>query len=91
MLRQLNLMKRYRQRELTSKNNPQLLKQQIIWKQTQKKRLATKIRKKHVNSIKKKNGGFLGTKQKYDNIYVDKHKQMRSRWQNDKLEQWVMH
>ena len=30
-------------------------------------------------------------KQKYDNICNGKHKQMRSSWQNDMLEQWVMH
>ncbi len=30
-------------------------------------------------------------KQKYDNIYVDEHKQMRSNRQNDKLKQLVLH
>ncbi len=41
--------------------------------------------------MEKENEGCLGTKQKYDNIYVDKRKQMTSRCQNDKIEQWVMH
>ncbi len=27
----------------------------------------------------------------FENIKEDKFKQMRSSWQNDKLEQWVMH
>ena len=35
--------------------------------------------------------GCLGTKQMCENIKVDKCKQMRSIWQNDKLEHWLMH
>ena len=34
--------------------------------------------------------GCLGKKQKCENIKVDNCKQMRSSWQNDKLEQLVM-
>ncbi len=37
------------------------------------------------------NGGYLGTKKIYENIYINKHKQIRINWQTDKLEQWVLH
>ena len=30
-------------------------------------------------------------KRKCENINVDEYKQMRCSWQNDKLEQWIMH
>ena len=41
--------------------------------------------------IIKRDLSCLGTKRKFKNIKEDKHKQMRSSRQNDKLEQWVMH
>ena len=37
--------------------------------------------------IEKENWSCIRTKQKYDNIDADKHKQMSSSWQNDMLEQ----
>ena len=41
--------------------------------------------------MEKENKGGLETIQQYDIIWIDKQKQMRNSWQNDMLEQWVMH
>ena len=41
--------------------------------------------------ILKRDQSCLGTIRKCENIKVDKCRQRRSSWQNDKLEQWVMH
>ena len=49
------------------------------------------MRLKHVKRIEKENKGCLETIQQYDNIWIDKQKQMRNSWQNDMLEQRVMH
>ena len=37
----------------------------------------------------KREKSCLGSKRRFENLKEDKRKQMRSRRQNDKLEQWV--